>query len=174
MVPIISDNKCVNFFSSYLLTISHSKVENTNVEIENIFQKGNSAIFIYSCKALKHMREHAISKLKLFRFSGISFQLCFLQQLAKERLEIWRGCEKSYLPARWHWPRTLVLLSHALLHYKVCTGCRLGVQMHKTRCVGLLASIENKDKTAVCSSGKTVLYQTQGSYFRVFCTDLLF
>jgi len=51
VVPIISDNKCVNFFSltlAYLLARSYSKLEDANVEIENIFQKGNSAIFIYS------------------------------------------------------------------------------------------------------------------------------
>lgn len=88
------------------------------------------------------------------------------------------GTWKSRALACQHWPRTLVLLSHASLRYKVRAGCSLGVQMHKTRCVGLLASVENNDETAVCSSGKLSFTKpraaasgsfAQISFFNVLC-----
>lgn len=49
--------------------------------------------------------------------------------------------------------------------------------MHKTRCVGLLASIENKDKTAVCSSGKLSFTKpravTSGSFVLISFFNIL-
>lgn len=85
VVPIITDEKCVNFFFSlsqaHLLAINYAKLQNTNGRIANIFQKGNSAIIMSTCKLLKQMWEYVVSKWKLSRLSGISFHLCFLHQL---------------------------------------------------------------------------------------------
>lgn len=77
VVPIITDSSCVNLFFSvsqaYLLAINYSKLENTSGRIENIFQKGISAIIMSTYKILKQMWQYVESKWKLPRLSGISF-----------------------------------------------------------------------------------------------------
>lgn len=73
VVPTITDSNCVNFFFSVSQAINYSKLENTSGRIENIFQKGNSAIITSTYKILKQMWEYEESKWKLPRLSGISF-----------------------------------------------------------------------------------------------------